>query len=260
MLAFVVYMSLTKRRQPRSRQLRLDVVYYILMNATAHHFTIEIKDVSKTYKLGKETLFALRNVNLQIASGQLVGVMGPSGSGKTTLAHIVGGLVKPTRGEVYVGSKRLGSFNDRLLSKFRNRRVGYVFQNFSLMDSYTVVENVALPMTIAGVSKRKRTKAALHFLKLVDMDHKARQRARNLSGGERQRVAIARSLLMRPSVIIADEPTGNLDTAHGKAVIEILHQLAHTYGLLVLLVTHDDRLTGYMDRVIRIENGQVVTS
>jgi putative ABC transport system ATP-binding protein len=217
MLAFVVYMSLTKRRQPRSRQLRLDVVYYILMNATAHHFTIEIKD-------------------------------------------IVGGLVKPTRGEVYVGGKRLGSFNDRLLSKFRNRRVGYVFQNFSLMDSYTVVENVALPMTIAGVSKRKRTKAALHFLKLVDMDHKARQRARNLSGGERQRVAIARSLLMRPSVIIADEPTGNLDTAHGKAVIEILHQLAHTYGLLVLLVTHDDRLTGYMDRVIRIENGQVVTS
>jgi putative ABC transport system ATP-binding protein len=218
---------------------------------------IDLREVGKTYKIGREKTTALDNINVSIYAGELLAIVGPSGSGKTTLTHIMGGLISPTHGDVYLQGKRLKGQSDKELSKYRNETVGFVFQNYSLIPYYTALENVMMPLTVAGIARRKRKEIALQYLKLVGLDQQANQRANQLSGGQRQRVGIARALTMKPQLIIADEPTGNLDTAHGNDIMVILKKLAHSKNIAVVMVTHNDHLARQSDRIIRIIDGKI---
>lgn len=218
---------------------------------------IEVDGVSKTYAFGHGKAVALRDVHVRFNAGELVAIVGPSGAGKTTLAHIIGGLITPDKGEIRINGKRLSRRSDRALSKYRNATVGFIFQNFNLLPQYTALENVMTPLIIAGTRRRKRAKLAAQYLKLVGLEDQARHKATELSGGERQRVSIARALVNQPKIIIADEPTGSLDSARGLEIMQILLKLAHDHGLTVLMVTHDDGLAQKADRIIHIRDGQV---
>jgi putative ABC transport system ATP-binding protein len=218
---------------------------------------IELKNVTRTYKMGQQEIRALDGVDLTIADGEFVAILGPSGSGKSTLLHVVGGLDTPTAGEVIVDGQALGQAKDRELARFRNRRVGFVFQTFNLQPTYNAVENVALPLVFAGVppaERQRRAKAALEAVGLADrFQHKPAQ----LSGGERQRVAIARALVTDPAYILADEPTGNLDTATSQEIVRLLDRLHRERGLTVVLVTHDVEMAALAGRQITLRDGQI---
>lgn len=218
---------------------------------------IEVDGVSKTYSFGNGKTVAISDIHLQFGKGELVAIVGPSGAGKTTLAHIIGGLITPDKGEVRVGGQRLSRRSDRSLSKYRNSTVGFIFQNFNLLPQYTALENVTVPLIISGVGRRKRNKIARRYLKIVGLEEQMRHKATELSGGERQRVSIARALVNKPQIIIADEPTGSLDSARGLEIMTILLRLAHGHGMTVLMVTHDESLAEKADRVIHIRDGQV---
>lgn len=218
---------------------------------------IAVDGVSKTYTYGHGKAVALDNIHLQFGKGELVAIVGPSGAGKTTLAHIIGGLITPDQGEVRINGKRLSRRSDRSLSKYRNSTVGFIFQNFNLLPQYTALENVMVPLIIAGVRRRKRTKLAKQYLKVVGLEKQMRHKATELSGGERQRVSIARALINQPQIIIADEPTGSLDSDRGLEIMRILLKLSHEHGLTVLMVTHDEQLARKADQIIRIHDGHV---
>jgi len=218
---------------------------------------IEVKNVSKAYRRGQETIAALHDVSFVIRKGEIVAITGPSGSGKTTLVQIVGGLVPPDMGSVMVSGKKLNTKSDKHISHYRNRQVGFVFQNFSLIPRYTAAENVMVPLVVAQVPRRSRRPQAEHVLRAVGLEKRANHPIDKLSGGERQRVAIARALVNSPQIIIADEPTGNLDSANGREIMAILESLAHKFDISVLLVTHDDRLAARADRIIRITDGEM---
>lgn len=217
---------------------------------------IELRNVSKYYRNGREQLAAVDNVSLSVRRGELLAIVGPSGSGKTTLTHIIGGLIKPNQGSVVVNGKKLNEQSDRKLARYRNREVGFVFQSFSLLPQYTALENVAVPLVLARIRPRKRKALATHYLGLVGLEQQASQRATALSGGQRQRVAIARALALQPQLIIADEPTGSLDSARGNEIMRILEQLSKQ-GITVLLVTHDLDLAARADRIVHIRDGQL---
>lgn len=214
--------------------------------------------MAKTYRAGGILVKALQNINLAIQPGELLAVIGPSGSGKTTLTHIIGGLIKPTDGSVIVRGQKLATKNDKAMSEYRNKTVGFVFQNYSLLPYYTALENVMMPLVVAGIPGRKRKEIALQYLKLVGLEKQASQRGNQLSGGQRQRVGIARALTMKPEIIIADEPTGNLDTQHGNEIIAILEKLAHSKNIAVIMVTHNDELARRADRIVRIVDGKLM--
>jgi putative ABC transport system ATP-binding protein len=218
---------------------------------------VVLRGISKSYRVGHEKRVALDDVSLRIGKGELVAIVGPSGAGKTTLANIIGGLLRPDNGQVIVQSKQLDRLSDRLLSRYRNRQVGFVFQNFSLLPNFTAIDNVCTPLVIAGVPHRKRVKLAKQYLSLVGLEQQANQRANQLSGGERQRVAIARALIMCPKLIIADEPTGSLDSTRGQSIMDLLTELAHKQGLTVCIVTHDERLASRTDRILHLEDGHL---
>ena len=219
---------------------------------------IHLDTVSKTYKRGHEAITALHDVTLTIRRGELLAIVGPSGAGKTTLTHIIGGLITPDTGTVAVGGHTLSRRSDRALSKYRNSTVGFIFQNFSLLPHYTALENVTIPLVVAGIPHAKRVVTAKRYLALVGLEKQANQRANELSGGERQRVSIARALVHKPRIIIADEPTGSLDSARGHEIMNILEQLSHEQGITVLIVTHDEELAKRADRIIYIRDGQVI--
>jgi putative ABC transport system ATP-binding protein len=219
---------------------------------------MKISNVSKTYSRGREKISALDDVSLTIKKGELLAIVGPSGSGKTTLVSIIGGLTTPDRGSISLEGKVIKKNSDRRLSEYRNVEVGFVFQNFSLIPYYSALENVIIPLIVAKVSRRKRRERAKQYLKLLGLESRVHQRADELSGGERQRVSIARALINHPQIIIADEPTGSLDSAKGNEIMNILEMLSHKQHVTVLMVTHDESLASRADRIVRIHDGRIV--
>jgi putative ABC transport system ATP-binding protein len=217
---------------------------------------IDLQNVTKTYKLGGETLNALDNVSFSVGSGEFVAITGPSGSGKSTLANIIGGLDRPTSGSVVVDGNDLSHVHDRQLSEYRNHHVGFVFQSFNLQGTQTALENVALPLVFARMNSKQRKARAIECLQAVGLGDRLKHRPSQLSGGQRQRVAIARALAVKPSIIIADEPTGNLDSARGEEVMKLLHEL-NKQGITLLVITHDSTISRQAGRIIQIHDGKL---
>lgn len=215
---------------------------------------IELRTVSKTYKLGDETINALAAVNLTVNAGEFVAITGPSGSGKSTLANIVGGLDTPDSGTVLINGEDLSQVGDRRLSEYRNRTIGFVFQSFNLQSSYTALENVMLPLIFAKKPNHERVTRAKECLELVGLAERAKHLPTQLSGGQRQRVSIARALANKPSMIIADEPTGNLDSARGAEIIDLLKRL-NKEGITLIVITHDLDIAKQADRTVTIRDG-----
>lgn len=215
-------------------------------------------DLKKTYGKKANAYQALRGVNLSINQGESIAIVGKSGSGKSTLMHLMAGLDQPSSGELLWENRSLATMNERQLTDLRNSRVGFIFQQFFLQPTLTVLENTVLPLKIGGVASRQRNQRGLAVLKAVDLLDKASNRATDLSGGQRQRVAIARALTNEPSVIFADEPTGNLDTETGQQVINLLFNLQKERGLTLVIVTHDEDLAKRCDRTLHIQDGKVV--
>ncbi len=219
---------------------------------------IELKQVSRTYKMGEQEIHALDQVNLVIDDGEFVAVVGPSGSGKSTLLQVVGGLDTPTHGQVLVDGEDLSQAGDRALAHFRNERIGFVFQTFNLQPTYTALENVALPLVFGRVPPKERRTRAQRALKAVGLADRTRHKPGQLSGGERQRVAIARALVTEPAYILADEPTGNLDTTTSREIVTLLDQLHQGQGITVILATHDLEMAALADRQISLRDGSIV--
>ena len=221
------------------------------MTATA---VVRLDDVTKTYQLGDESFNALNAVSLAIAPGAFVAIMGPSGSGKSTLANIIGGLDRPTRGNVVVDGENLAKMNDAALSRFRNEKIGFVFQAFNLKGDSTALENVMLPLVFARIRPAERKARAAECLERVGLSERQSRLPNQLSGGERQRVAIARALANDPAMIIADEPTGNLDSARGDEIVEVLEAL-NEEGVTVMVITHDQRVGNHAHQIIEVRDG-----
>lgn len=217
---------------------------------------IELKNVTRTYHLGDETLNALDSVNLDIGAGEFVAITGPSGSGKSTLANIIGGLDRPTSGSVVVDGQDLSHIRDTKLSEYRNKYLGFVFQSFNLQGNNTAMENVMLPMVFARMKPKERRQRAKECLEAVGLGERLAFKPTQLSGGQRQRVAIARALALTPKIIIADEPTGNLDTARGVEIMKILKDL-NRQGITLLVITHDQSIANQAGRIMHIQDGHI---
>ena len=219
---------------------------------------IECTDLTKTYRLGDDVVKALDGVTLTIDAGDFVAIAGPSGSGKSTLANVIGGLDRPDSGQVMVNGMNLATAKDKQLSAYRNSNVGFVFQSFNLQVHETTLENVISPLVIGGVGRKKeRRLAGLAALEKVGLADRAHHKPTQLSGGQRQRVAIARALVNNPSVVIADEPTGNLDSARGVEVMEELARLNREDGITLIVITHDTGVAERATRVLTIIDGKV---
>ncbi len=218
---------------------------------------VEALGLERTYASGRATVAALAGVTLGIRRGEFVAVMGPSGSGKSTLLNIVAGLERPTGGTVRVDGEDLAKLDEEALARHRSKRVGMVFQAFNLLPRFRVVDNVALPLAFSGVPTAERLRRARAMLDRLGMSARADHRSNELSGGELQRAAIARALIGEPAILLADEPTGNLDSANGAALIALLEEL-HAQGQTVLLVTHDAQIAAHAERTIRMRDGRVV--
>ena len=217
---------------------------------------IETRDLWKTYVMGEEEIHALRGVSIQIERGEYVAIMGPSGSGKSTLMNLIGCLDTPSKGSYLLNDKEVAAMNDDELAQIRNQEIGFVFQTFNLLPRATALHNVELPLIYAGVSGKVRQDRAKLALEKVDLMSRASHRPNELSGGQRQRVAIARALVNDPSILLADEPTGNLDSKTGNEIMGVFDRL-HAAGNTIVLVTHEADIAAYAHRVISIRDGQV---
>lgn len=217
---------------------------------------VEIKNLTKTYKLGDEVLNALENVNCTIQVGEFIAITGPSGSGKSTLANIIGGLDRPTTGSVLVDGSDLSHISDRQLSDYRNHHIGFVFQSFNLQGNQTALENVMLPLVFSRMKSRERKNRAKECLEAVGLGDRLKHTPAQLSGGQRQRVAIARALAVKPSIILADEPTGNLDSARGSEIMKLLTEL-NGQGITLIVITHDMSIAKQADRIMQIRDGKI---
>jgi putative ABC transport system ATP-binding protein len=217
---------------------------------------IETQDLWKTYVMGSEEIHALRGVSINIERGEYVAIMGPSGSGKSTLMNLVGCLDTPSKGSYLLNGKEVASMNDDELARIRNEEIGFVFQTFNLLPRATALHNVELPLVYAGVSSKDRQERAKQALEKVELTSRASHRPNELSGGQRQRVAIARALVNNPSILLADEPTGNLDSKTGVEIMAVFDRL-HENGNTIVLVTHEPDIAAYAHRVIHIRDGQV---
>ncbi len=218
---------------------------------------IQTQNLSKHYRMGAETVCALDGVDLRIARGESVAILGPSGSGKSTLLHLLGGLDRPTSGRIAVDGVELSALDRAGLARYRNRKVGFVFQAFHLQDHLSAVENVSLPLKIRGVPKPERSRVAMAHLAEVGLSDRGGHRPTELSGGQCQRVCIARALAGDPAILLADEPTGNLDTRTGHEIMEIFLRLNRDKGLTLILVTHNPGLAELVHRCVRIVDGRI---
>src|SRR6266498_5555620 len=217
---------------------------------------VELRNVSKIYRLGDEEIRALDDVSLDIDEGELISIIGPSGSGKSTLMHILGCLDSPTKGTIQLDGVMIHNASSRQLAAIRNRKIGFVFQFFNLLPKLNVVQNVELPMIYSGLPARKRRERALEALKMVEMENRARHRPMQLSGGQQQRAAIARALVNHPKIVFADEPTGNLDSHTGEVILELFRKLSQE-GRTIALVTHDPEIAASTPRRIEIRDGRI---
>jgi putative ABC transport system ATP-binding protein len=225
-----------------------------LTGATA----IEAIDVTRVYELDGVSVRALRGVSLTVATGDRLAIVGPSGSGKSTLMHVMGGLDRPTSGRLVIGGRDVAGLRAGEMAKLRNETIGFVFQAFHLLPRTSAVENVALPLVYRGLGARARRVRAAEMLERVGLAHRLQHRPNQLSGGEQQRVAIARALVTSPSVLLADEPTGNLDSATGESVLALLESLNRSFGVAVVLVTHDREVAARAYRQIVMRDGMIV--
>ncbi len=220
---------------------------------------IEAKNLVKVYGKKSASFTALKGIDLDIYEGESVAIVGKSGSGKSTLMHLLALLDTPTSGTIKIDGEESTKLSKRQLNKLRNSRFGFVFQQFFMNANDTVLENVMLPLKIAGVSWFKRKKMAMDALKIVDLESKAKNKANNLSGGQKQRVCIARAIVNNPKIIFADEPTGNLDSATGDKITDLLFELNQKQGVTLIIVTHDEDLAKLCGRIVRISDGQIIS-
>jgi putative ABC transport system ATP-binding protein len=219
---------------------------------------VEVQSLRKVFDAGENRVEALRGVSLRVAAGEFVAVMGPSGSGKSTLLHLIGGLDTPSAGSIRVSGEDLSKLDDDRLTLLRRRRIGFVFQAFNLLDVLTAQENVALPLIVDGEAEAVASRRAAAALELVGLGQRGSHLPRRLSGGEQQRVAIARALVSKPQLLLADEPTGNLDSASSDQIMAVLRNLAQEQRQTILMVTHDPRYAAMANRLVRLRDGQVV--
>ncbi len=219
---------------------------------------IKLVNATKKYFMGGATIKALDNVNLEIEKGQFVVVIGPSGSGKSTLLHMIGGIDFLDGGKVIIFGKDISKLGDKELARFRNKSVGFVFQNFYLQSRYTALENVELPLVFCGINKNEREKIAIEALKKVGLEKKLHNKPNQLSGGQQQKVCIARAIVNNPEIILADEPTGNLDSLSGKKIINLLKKINKEFKVTVVVVTHDENISKVADRKIKIIDGKII--
>ncbi|TKJ44606.1 macrolide ABC transporter ATP-binding protein [Candidatus Aerophobetes bacterium Ae_b3b] len=217
---------------------------------------IKAIDIKKTYRVGKVEIAALQAVSLEIKEGEFVSITGSSGSGKSTLMHIIGCLDRPTSGKFFLDDEEVGELKDDALAEIRNKKIGFVFQQFNLLSRSTALRNVELPLIYGEVNRRERIDRARVALERVEMAHRLHHRPNELSGGERQRIAIARALVTNPSLILADEPTGNLDSKTGQAILDLFQKL-HQQGHTLIVVTHERYVSGYAQRIIRLRDGLI---
>jgi putative ABC transport system ATP-binding protein len=220
---------------------------------------VELRNVSKIYRLGGEEIRALDDVSLDIEAGEFISIIGPSGSGKSTLMHVLGCLDSPSKGSMRLDGLVIDQASPRELARVRNEKIGFVFQFFNLLPKLNVLQNVELPMVYGGVSGRERRERALHALQLVGMENRARHRPLQLSGGQQQRAAIARALVNNPRIVFADEPTGNLDSHTGVAILQLFHALSQQ-GRTIALVTHDPEIAAVTPRRIEIRDGKIASN
>jgi putative ABC transport system ATP-binding protein len=213
--------------------------------------------LTRRYKMGDAFVDALRGVDLTITRSEFVALVGPSGSGKSTVLNLIGGLDRPTSGQVWINGTELSASDERTLTRHRRQHVGFVFQSFNLLPRLTAEENVALPLMFSGVPEKERQARARALLERVGLGQRLTHRPTQLSGGEQQRVAIARALVGQPALLLADEPTGNLDTTTGAEIMALLKELNQEQGLTLLVVTHDPEVAAFADRIVKLRDGQV---
>lgn len=220
---------------------------------------IDISGVTKRYQLGEQTVFALNGIDLTIEKGEYVALMGPSGSGKSTLMNIIGCLDTPTSGDYWLNNKEVSKMSDSALSEVRNAEIGFVFQTFNLLNRMNAIDNVALPLVYSGISKKIREERAKDVLIKVGLGDRMNHKPNELSGGQRQRVAVARALVNKPSILLADEPTGNLDTKTSHEIMALFDEI-HQAGNTIVLVTHEEDIAQHAKRIIRLRDGVVEKS
>lgn len=219
---------------------------------------IQLTNVRKTFQMGREMVQALAGVSLDVEANAFYTLMGPSGSGKSTLLYLLGGLDRPTSGKIEVAGHAIEAIDENALAVYRRRTVGFIFQSFNLIPSFTAWENVAFPMRFANVNRRQRKERACDLLRRVGLGDRLYHRPTELSGGQQQRVAVARALVNNPSLILADEPTGNLDSHSGHSIMQLLAEL-HSSGRTILVVTHDPRMSAYSTNTVHMLDGKIVT-
>lgn len=218
---------------------------------------ITLKDVYRVYRMGQEKIYAVNGVSLEIEEGEICCMKGPSGSGKSTLLHLMAGLDKPSKGTITIGKTRIDTLSENQLALFRQRYVGFIFQSYYLIPTLTALENVAMPLTFCGVPRSKRIKKAKELLDAVGLKDRMKHKPSEMSGGQQQRVSIARAFANNPKVVFADEPTGNLDTATTFEMMNLMTNMAKTWNQTMVIVTHDNEISGYASRIINIRDGKI---
>jgi putative ABC transport system ATP-binding protein len=228
-------------------------------NATSNGALVRVDQVEKVFHRGAEDIHVLANLSLQVSSGEFLALMGPSGSGKSTLLNLIGGLDRPTKGSVYVGKDRIDELSDQELAHWRARHVGFVFQLYNLMPVLNAERNVELPLLLTHLSKSERRKHVAVALDAVGLSHRAKHYPRTLSGGEQQRVGIARAIVTDPTLLLCDEPTGDLDRKAGDEILDLLHALNKDHGKTIIMVTHDPHASARAQRTVYLNKGQLGT-
>lgn len=218
---------------------------------------ITLKDIYRAYRMGQEKILAVNGVSLEIEEGEICCMKGPSGSGKSTLLHLMAGLDKPSKGTITIGKTRIDTLSENQLALFRQRYVGFIFQSYYLIPTLTALENVAMPLTFCGIPRSKRIKKAKELLESVGLKDRMKHKPSQMSGGQQQRVSIARAFANNPKVIFADEPTGNLDTATTFEMMNLMTDMVKTWNQTMVIVTHDNEISGYASRIINIRDGKI---